>query len=143
MKSRAQRRRDASLLAPFEITIAYHGQLGDKAAKTRKQNAAKAEQKAAQAEQEAASDKGPAKEPGAQAELETYKAELEAKLNESVAHTVEKKLAEMQRAPGGGVAEDGSTGVGSAGGPSPSCESSASRCWSASLFGSGLSGCAA
>ena len=104
MKSRAHRRKDPSLLAPFEITIAYQSQVGDKAAKTRKQNAAQAEQ---EAEQEAASDTEPTKDPAVQAALEAYKAELEAKFkaeleakfNESLARAVEKKLAEMQRAP--------------------------------------------
>ena len=44
MRSRAQRRKDSSILSPFERTIAYNGQIGDKAAKTRKQNAAKAQE---------------------------------------------------------------------------------------------------
>lgn len=47
IRSRAQRRKEPSILAPFEKTIDYNGQIGDKAAKTRKQNAAKAEQEAA------------------------------------------------------------------------------------------------
>ena len=38
MRSRAQRRKDTSLLVPFEKLIKYHGQVGDKAAQTRKKN---------------------------------------------------------------------------------------------------------
>jgi hypothetical protein len=37
--SSARRKRDRSLLAPFEKTIAYNGQTANKAAKTRKRNA--------------------------------------------------------------------------------------------------------
>ncbi len=38
MRSRAQRRKDTSLLVPFEKLIKYHRQVGDKAAQTRKKN---------------------------------------------------------------------------------------------------------
>ncbi len=38
MRSRAQRRKDTSLLVPFEKVIKYHSQVGDKAAQTRKKN---------------------------------------------------------------------------------------------------------
>jgi hypothetical protein len=39
MRSRAQRRKDPSLLIPFENVIKYNAQVGDKAFKTRKKNA--------------------------------------------------------------------------------------------------------
>lgn len=38
MRSRAQRRKDTSLLVPFEQVIKYAGQVGEKAAQTRKKN---------------------------------------------------------------------------------------------------------
>ena len=38
MRSRAQRRKDPSLLVPFETVIKYHGQTGEKANQTRKKN---------------------------------------------------------------------------------------------------------
>lgn len=38
MRSRAQRRKDTSLLVPFEPVIKYAGQIGEKAAQTRKKN---------------------------------------------------------------------------------------------------------
>ncbi|HZF51188.1 MAG TPA: hypothetical protein VE093_21160 [Polyangiaceae bacterium] len=44
MRSRARRRKDSSILSPFETVIAYNGQIGDKATKTRKKNAAKADE---------------------------------------------------------------------------------------------------
>lgn len=39
MKSRAQRRKDASILVPFEAVLKYSRQIGDKAFQTRKKNA--------------------------------------------------------------------------------------------------------
>lgn len=44
MRSRAHRRKDSSILSPFETVIAYNSQIGAKAAKTRKKNAAKADE---------------------------------------------------------------------------------------------------
>ncbi|HSN98433.1 MAG TPA: hypothetical protein VLS89_09045 [Candidatus Nanopelagicales bacterium] len=52
MRSRAQRRKDESVLLPFEKTLRYNSQIADKAAKTRQKNA----EAAAQAEAEAAAE---------------------------------------------------------------------------------------
>ena len=58
MRSRAQRRKDTSLLVPFEQVIKYAGQIGEKAAQTRKKNEqAKAE---AQAQAQASAPAKPA-----------------------------------------------------------------------------------
>jgi hypothetical protein len=57
MRSRAQRRKDSSVLLPFERTLQYSRQIADKAVRTRRQNAE------AEAEAEAAQDAEPT--PGA------------------------------------------------------------------------------
>jgi hypothetical protein len=46
MRSRAQRRKDRTVLLPFEKTLEYARQLADKAVKTRRQNAEQAEAEA-------------------------------------------------------------------------------------------------
>jgi len=56
LRSRAQRRKDASVLIPFEPLLKYNGQIGEKALRTRKKN------EQAKAEQEAETG-GPAPEP--------------------------------------------------------------------------------
>jgi hypothetical protein len=91
MKSRAQRRKDETLLSPFEKTIRYRRQSADKAVRTRRQN------QAARDEAEAAE---PAEIDGElEQQLDAYKAELEAKFNEAVNSAVEKKLAQMNALP--------------------------------------------
>jgi len=94
MRSRAQRRKDESILAPFQLTIQYNGQIGVKAVKTRKKNAeakANAEAEAqAQAQAEAS-----AVETEVQKQLAAYKAELEAQFKAAVEAAVAQKLAEM------------------------------------------------
>lgn len=96
MKSRAQRRKDPSILAPFEKTIAYNGQTGFKAAKTRRQNAAKAKEKA----MESAAAKTAELDAAAKEELVAYKtaleAELKAKFNAALEEAMEKKIAELK-----------------------------------------------
>jgi hypothetical protein len=96
MKSRAQRRKDPSILAPFEKTITYNGQTGFKAAKTRRQNAAKAKAKAA----ESAAEKTAELDAAAKDELLAYKealeAELQAKFNAALQEALEKKIAELK-----------------------------------------------
>jgi hypothetical protein len=94
MRSRAQRRKDRSILSPFEKMIAYNGQIGDKANKTRKQNVAEAKEEAAAAAAAAEQEKLDAEE---QAKLDAYKAELDAKFNEAVAEAVKKKLDEQKQ----------------------------------------------
>lgn len=94
MKSRAQRRKDPSILTPFEKTIRYNGQTGFKAAKTRKQNAAKAKEKAT----ESAAAKTAELDAEVKEKLLAYKAELEAELqakfDAALAEALEKKNAE-------------------------------------------------
>jgi hypothetical protein len=95
MRSKAQRRKDPSILTPFEKTLAYQSATGVKAAKTRKLNAIKAKEEAAaqattqtvaQAEIKAA----------VEAEVESYKAELKAKFDEAVTLAVQSKIAEIK-----------------------------------------------
>jgi len=94
MRSRAQRRKDESILTPFEKTIKYLGQTGFKAAKTRKKN----EEAKAQAEVEAQAQEqaeASAVEAEVQKQLAAYKTELEAQFKAAVEAAVAQKLAEM------------------------------------------------
>ena len=95
MRSKAQRRKDPSILAPFEKTLTYQRQVGVKAAKTRKLNAIKAKEEAAA---KAAAETAAQGEVSAavQAEVEAYKAELKAKFDEAVTLAVQSKIAELK-----------------------------------------------
>lgn len=53
MRSRAQRRKDTSILIPFGEVIQYNGQIGEKANRTRKKNEQAAAEAAAETETEA------------------------------------------------------------------------------------------
>ncbi len=90
MTSRAQRRKDTALLQPFEKTLKYYSQLGDKAHKTRKQKATKAATEAAESAEAAKQDAA------VKAQIDAYKAELDAKFAAAVKDAVEKKLAESK-----------------------------------------------
>ncbi len=89
MRSRAQRRKDESILTPFEKTLTYRAQIGVKAARTRRKNAEQAVEVEVEAEGIRTS---------VEAELAAYKAELEASFQDAVNAAVEKRLAQMSAA---------------------------------------------
>lgn len=93
MRSRAMRRKDDTILTPFVDVIRYVGQIGDKAARTRRRNAEAAEQEAAEA-LEALEGLEPAEALAAlKAQLEAYKAELKAQFDAAVQAAVARQLA--------------------------------------------------
>ncbi len=86
MRSRAQRRKDESILTPFEKTLKYRAQIGVKAARTRQKNAEQA------MEVEGSSSTS------VEEQLAAYKAELEASFEAAVNAAVEKRLAQVSAA---------------------------------------------
>jgi len=110
VRGRAQRRKDKTILEPFEKTIRYSGQLATKAMKTRRKNAEKAREEAeaeqrakaeAEAEQRAKAEaeiKARAEAEAkaeAQKQLEAYKAEAEARASKE-AQASAKREAEIR-----------------------------------------------
>jgi hypothetical protein len=93
MRSRAQRRRDETILTPFEDVIRYAGQIGEKAARTRRRNAEAAEE-AAEQEAEGHEAHEAHETPAALVEqLEAFTAELWAQFDAAVQAAVQQRLA--------------------------------------------------
>jgi hypothetical protein len=87
LRSTARRRKKPALLAPFEKSIKYFSQNGEKAAKARRQR------EASQAEQDAQVNAQQQADAAMQQQLDAYKAELDAKFNATVQMAIEKALA--------------------------------------------------
>jgi len=86
VRSTARRRRDKGILAPFEKTIKYNGQVGHKAARTRQKN-----------KENAAN--SPVDQADLKAQLDAYKAELDAKFEAAVKAAVAQALADQPSEP--------------------------------------------